>query len=165
MDEMALTRSKSKHPPSKTVAEQRKIKAKVDTSDKKRRQKMTPNTRTPEEIEEIRATMAMPAPERIARLQAAMNDLDKQAAVTNTGSEEMRLSGARLLDEEALRLTQDEGDYSQGMRRAMSVVDVDDAADVDDRPARRLGDAHHGTDQEMEKAINDRMAQDKENYA
>ncbi len=157
MDEMALSRSKSKHPPAKVAVEAQRIKSKVEKSDTNRRSNMTRNTAEAQTRQKL--TADLPKMERF------IEDLDKQAAVTNTGTPEMRLSGARLLEAEALRLAQDDGaDYSHGMRRAVGVVDVPDG-DVDDRPARRLGDAHHGSDEELEKIVNERMNGDKENYA
>ncbi len=164
MERLELTRHRPKNPPSKTVSEAERIKGKVVNSNRKKERNMT-RTRTTQEIGEIRATMAMPTAERVARLEAAINDLDRQAALTNSGTEAMRLSGARLLDEEALRLTETGADYGSALRQAAGVVDVSDPADAEDGPHRRLGDAHHGSDEELEKIVNERMNGDKENYA
>jgi hypothetical protein len=78
------------------------------------------NTRTPEEINEIRAALAMPIGDRIERMEAFIEELDKEAAITGGGTEEMRMSGARLLDEEAMQLTQNrDEDYRESVRQVV----------------------------------------------
>lgn len=121
------------------------------------------NTRTPEEIEEIRATLAMPTEQRIARLEAAIRELDKEATISGEGTEEMRLSGARLLDQEAMRLTQGrDDDYGQAVRQVVGNTAVT-RDDEDDGPTRRLGEVY-GNEEEMREAVERRMRENPEEY-
>jgi len=96
-------------------------------------------TRTPQEIEEIRATMAMPMSQRIARMKAFIDELDVEAAINGTGSQEMRLSGARILVASATEREENgDEDFGSALReeiRTSAVVTPDEYGR--DYPARR----------------------------
>jgi hypothetical protein len=75
----------------------RYVREQIEMKSKHGGKEMSTTTRTPEEIEELKATLAMPMRDRMARMKKFIDDLDVEAAINGTGTEEMRLSGTRIL--------------------------------------------------------------------
>ena len=122
------------------------------------------NTRTEQEINELKATLALPRGARIARLEEAIEDLDREAAITGTGDEEMRLSGARLLNEEAMRLTdRADDDYGDTVREVVGNTTVSREEDDEARGSIHLMDTSE-YEAEMREAVERRMKDYPEDY-
>lgn len=108
MDEMALSRSKSKHPPAKTVAEQRKIKAEVDNSESKKNRRNMANPRN------IRLTELDAEIEERNRREQQMTNINEVRADT------MRLAQAEALNDRADEFMRANGtDYPTAVREVV----------------------------------------------
>jgi len=112
VEEIALTRSKSKHPPSKTVAEQRKIKAEVDNSESKKN----------------RRNMANPRNLRLAELDREIEAKNREEQnMTNANeikADEVRLSRAESINDRADEFMRTNGtDYPTAVREVVRLSD------------------------------------------
>jgi hypothetical protein len=114
-----LTRSKAKHPPSKTVAEQRRIKDKVEKSNKSRR--IEHMTKVMTIIQKLTADLP--------KMEAFIRELDVEAAINGTGTEEMQLSGTSILVAAATERETEGEDYSTALREEIRTSSVLTPAD------------------------------------
>jgi hypothetical protein len=107
VDKLELSRSKSKHPPSKTVAEQRKIKAEVDNSESKKN----------------RRNMTDPRTLRLAELRAE-EATEKRREKSMTNINEIRNDEVRLAQAEAINERADEFARVHGTDHVTAVREV-----------------------------------------
>jgi hypothetical protein len=157
MDELALTRSRAKHPPSKTVNEARKIKERVDNSNRKQRSNMTEWHR-----------------QRLAEMdrEIAAKNSTKESNVTDM-TERLDALDEKFTDDE-LRLSQerDQRLASEIDQKATSLMNADPTLDYsaatrlalaeDERFTRAGDDADQDTD--LAGAVERRMAADPDHY-
>lgn len=159
-DDLALTRSRAKHPSAKTVAEAQKVKSKVTNSDKKRRQNMTEwhRQRLAEMDREIAAENAtkenttkedtMNMTERLDRFERKL-DADEQRL---SAERDQRIADEIDAKAQSLMGSDPTLDYSQAFRLATA---------QDGRFAAPSDDEDHG---DLANAVERKMAADPENY-
>ncbi len=149
MDEMALTRSRPKHPPAKVAVEAQRIKSKVEKSDTNRRQKMKVddprNLRLAEMDREIEAKNR-----KEASHVKASNPQDLRQRIENLASKDLPDRAEKLAARENI-------DYGAAVRQSIA----------EDEAFHHLPGSGVVPDggTEMERAVAARMDEDKENYA
>ena len=163
MTELALTRSKAKHPPSKTVVEAERVKGKVEKSNTKRRQKnMAIRTRLEDlpplarkYVEEHEGGMLLTATEDRSVTPEEMRDLEGQVGELRREreAEKEARTAADVYEKAERRMRSENIAYSSAVRRVV--------ADDGHFPAREE-QADGG--ESLAEAVERRMHEDKENY-
>ena len=162
MNELALTRSKAKHPPAKTVDEQRRIKDKVEKSNANRRQKNMTND-LKERMDRFERKLSQDelrlSAERDARIAA---EVDAKATSLMNADPTLDYSAATrlaLAEDERFQATNDTDDHGDDLAAAVErrmKADPEHYSDADEGDAP-VGSVQNLSDAEYESQVKEAM--------